>query len=85
MSDFHSSDPWQDPNDWPVYAKYHGEFSPQCLVFNANLQEFAHQVNQIVVAQGQGHLTDADALRQIEQLWQALKRSRTGLGLGSSD
>jgi len=85
MSDFHSSDSWQDPNDWPVYAKYHGEFSPQRLVFNANLQEFAHRVNQIVTAQGQGLMTDADALQQIEQLWQALKRSRAGLGLGSLD
>jgi hypothetical protein len=85
MSDFHSSNPWQDPDNRPVYAKYHGEFSPQRLVFNANLQEFAYQVNQIVIAQGQGPMTDSDALRQIEQLWQALKRSRTGLGLDSSD
>ena len=85
MSDFHSSNPWQDPDNRPVYAKYHGEFSPQRLVFNANLQEFAHRLNQIVIAQGQGRMTDSDALRQIEQLWQALKRSRTGLGLGSSD
>jgi hypothetical protein len=54
-------------------------------VFNANLQEFAHQVNQIAIAQEQERITDSDALRQIEQLWQALKRSRTGLGLGSSD
>jgi hypothetical protein len=85
MSDFHSSEPWQAPNDWPVYAQYHGEFSPQRLAFNANLQEFAYQANQIVIAQAQGRLTDSDALRQIEQLWQALKRSRTGLGLDSSN
>ena len=85
MSDFHSSDPRQDPNDWPVYAPYHGEFSPQRLAFNANLQEFAHQVNQIVSAQGQEQITTADALQRLEQLWQALKRSRTGLGLDSSN
>jgi hypothetical protein len=85
MPDFPPSKPWPGPNDWPVYAKYHGEFSPQRLAFNANLQEFAHQVNQIVTAQGHGLITDSDALQQIEQLWQALQRSRTGLGLGSSD
>jgi hypothetical protein len=85
MANSHSSAPWHDPDDWPVYAKYQGDFSPQRLVFNANLQEFAYQVNQIVIAQGRGQITDADALRQIEQLWQALKRSKTGLGLGSLD
>jgi hypothetical protein len=85
MSDFNSFNPWQDPDDRPVYAKYHGEFSPQRLVFNANLQEFAYQVNQIVIAQRQGQITTADAFEQIEQLWQILQRSRTGLGLGSSD
>jgi hypothetical protein len=42
-------------------------------------------MHPLVIAQGQGLMTDSDALGQIEQLWQALKRSRTGLGLGSSD
>lgn len=85
MANFPSRNPWHGFNNSPVYTRYQGEFSPQHLAFNANLQEFTHRVNQIVSAQGQGRMTDSDALRQIEQLWQELGRSRTGLGLGSSD
>ncbi len=85
MADFSSPNPWRDSNDGPIYTRYYGEFSPQNLAFNANLQEFAHRVKQIAVAQGQGRITDSEALRQIEQLWQELGRSRTGLGLSSSD
>ena len=85
MSDLLPSNPWQDPKDRSVYAKYYGKFSPQHLAFNANLQEFAQQVNQIAAAQGRGQMTTDDALRQIEQLWQSLKQSKAGLGLGLLD
>jgi hypothetical protein len=85
MSNFSSSNSWPDANDLPGYSRYYGKFSPQRLVFNANLQEFAHRVNQIANAQAQGQMTTADALHQIEHLWQELQRSRTRLGLDPLD
>lgn len=62
---------------------YQGRFSLENLAFNANLQEFTLQANKIANAHGQGHIASDEALHQLEQLWQQLKASKHGLGIGS--
>jgi hypothetical protein len=65
------------------FGSYQGRFSLENLAFNANLQEFARQTNKIADSHGQGHLDSDEALHQLEQLWQQLKASKHGLGIGS--
>ncbi|NMG18486.1 DUF7219 family protein [Brasilonema bromeliae] len=55
--------------------KYRGKFTPQNLVFNANLQEFATHVSYICNLQTLGKLSTEDAYKQINELWQRLERS----------
>lgn len=57
------------------YAHYRGEFTPEALLFNANLQEFSQRINLIVALQTGGKITSQDAFEQIEQLWENLSRS----------
>lgn len=65
-------------------SRYHGQVKPENLVFNANLQEFAHKVGYIANLETAGKLAPDVAYRQIEQLWEALKQSKQHLGIGSS-
>ncbi|MEM7065431.1 MAG: hypothetical protein AAF572_19985 [Cyanobacteria bacterium P01_B01_bin.77] len=60
-------------------APYHGEFTPERLVFNANLQEFANRVSLICNLETGGKIASEDAYRQIKQLWKALKSSKKSL------
>lgn len=62
-------------------SRYYGEFSPQNLTFNANLQEFAHRVSYISSLNTGGKLSPEDAYQQIQGLYQQLKRSKQSLGL----
>ncbi|MFZ4639119.1 MAG: DUF7219 family protein [Nodosilinea sp.] len=62
-------------------SRYYGQFSPQSITFNANLQEFAHRVNYISGLQTGGKLSPEDAYQQIRGLYKQLKRSKKGLGL----
>ena len=62
-------------------SRYYGEFKPENLVFNANLQEFAHKVGYIVNLQTSGKVTSEDAYRQIKGLWKNLKHSKKELGI----
>lgn len=64
-------------------SRYYGEFSPACLMFNDNLQQFAHQVGYISGLYTGGKLSEDEALRKIEQLWQSLNRSKEQLGIDS--
>jgi len=65
------------------FGRYQGRFSFENLAFNANLQEFARLANKIADSHGQGHIASDEALHQLEQLWQQLKTSKHGLGIGS--
>lgn len=65
-------------------SRYHGQVKPENLVFNANLQEFAHKVGYIANLETAGKLTPDVAYRQIEQLWETLKQSKQHLGISSS-
>ncbi len=60
-------------------SQYNGDFSPQNLAFNANLQEFAHKVGYICALQTGGHLPAAEAYARIKALWHELKESQKSL------
>ncbi len=64
-------------------ARYCGKFSPASLMFNDNLQQFAHQVSYVSGLHTGGKLTEDEALQQIEQLWQSLHLSKEQLGIDS--
>ncbi len=57
-------------------ARYYGDFTPQQLAFNANLQEFAQRVAFICSLETGGKLPSLDAYQQIKGLWKDLKRSK---------
>jgi hypothetical protein len=63
-------------------SSYRGEFTPENMVFNANLQEFAQQVSYICNLETAGKLKPGEAYRNIKALWKQLKQSRKELGIG---
>lgn len=64
----------------PHYT-YHGEVKPENLVFNSNLQEFAHKISYICNLETGGRLPPEQAYQQIKSLWKDLKKSRKELGI----
>lgn len=58
---------------------YHGEFTPQNLAFNANLQEFAQKVALICGLETGGKVTSKEAYDDIKKLWKELKASKKNL------
>ncbi|MEM8640526.1 MAG: hypothetical protein AAGG51_17175 [Cyanobacteria bacterium P01_G01_bin.54] len=66
-------------------ASYQGDFTPDNLVFNANLQEFANRVNLICNLETGGKISSQDAYQQIKGLWKQLKRSSKTLGIHQAD
>lgn len=58
---------------------FHGEFTPENLVFDVNLQEFADRVGIICALENGGKIAPAEAYRQIKELWQAIERSKQNL------
>lgn len=60
-------------------AKYQGEFSPQQLAFNANLQEFAQRVSLLCSLETNGKVSAQDTYKEIKQLWKSLKTSKQEL------
>lgn len=64
-------------------SRYYGKFSPEQLVFNDNLQQFAHQVGYVTGLHTGGKLSEDEAIQKIDQLWQALDRSKQQLGIDS--
>lgn len=60
-------------------SAYYGTFSPQQLVFNANLQEFANRVGYISGLQTGGKLSPDEAFEQIKSLYKQLKQTKKGL------
>jgi len=60
-------------------ASYRGEFTPEHLAFNANLQEFAQRVSLICGLETGGKVPPEDAYGQIKQLWKQLKKSKDSL------
>lgn len=60
-------------------SKYHGEFTPQNLAFNANLQEFAQRVSLICGLETGGKVSSNQAYEDIKKLWKELKASKKNL------
>lgn len=63
---------------YPV-GRYRGEFTPEHLAFNANLQEFAQRVSLICGLETGGKISTKDAYKEIKQLWNQLKESKKEL------
>lgn len=62
-------------------SRYRGNFTPENLVFNANLQEFAQKVAYICNLETNGKLSPQEAYKQIKSLWKDLKNSIKNLGI----
>ncbi len=60
-------------------SKYWGEFSPQRLAFNANLQEFAQRISFVCNLETGGKISPGEAYEEIKRLWQELKQSKINL------
>ena len=60
-------------------SKYYGEFTPQNLVFNANLQQFAQQVSSLCSLESNGKISPHDAYKEIKKFYKQLKQSKKEL------
>lgn len=60
-------------------GKFNGEFTPENLAFNANLQEFANQVSLICGLETNGKISASEAYDRIRSLWKELKNSKKHL------
>ncbi len=60
-------------------SRYRGEFTPENLAFNANLQEFAQRVSFICSLETGGKVDPDAAYEQIKELWHQLKTSKGNL------
>lgn len=60
-------------------STYQGEFTPQNLAFNANLQEFAQRVALICGLETGGKVSSSEAYNDIKKLWKELKASKKNL------
>ena len=63
-------------------SRYYGKFTPENLVFNANLQEFAHKVSYLCALEMNGKIDPEVAYEDIKALWKQLKQSKKELGIG---
>lgn len=67
------------------HSQYYGDFTPESLIFDANLQEFANQIGLICSLETGGKISGAEAYRQIKQLFKSLKISSENLGIDKLD
>ncbi|MGK7899867.1 MAG: hypothetical protein AB4352_00365 [Hormoscilla sp.] len=65
-------------------SRYYGKITPESLIFNANLQEFAQRVSLICALETGGKLSPEESYNQIEVLWEQLERTTKQLGIGNS-
>ncbi|MEO0409682.1 MAG: hypothetical protein AAF289_20260 [Cyanobacteria bacterium P01_A01_bin.135] len=85
MANFNSPERPELDNFLYPRDRYRGQFSPQKLAFNANLQEFSQRVGYICALETNGKLTSAEAYGRVRAQWKKLKRSKKRLGIGASD
>jgi hypothetical protein len=76
------SSPSEKDNFLYPRSSYHGEFKPENLVFNANLQEFTQKVSYICNLETAGKMPPSEAYLRIKALWKELKISKQQLGIG---
>ena len=60
-------------------ARYRGNFSPQNLAFDANLQEFAQKIGYVCALETNGKISAKEAYDRIKDLWHQLKTSKKEL------
>ena len=60
-------------------SNFRGEFSPQNLAFNANLQEFNNRISIICALETGGKISSNEAYQKIKDLWIKLDASRQNL------
>jgi cephalosporin-C deacetylase-like acetyl esterase len=63
---------------YPI-GNYYGEFTPENLVFNANLQQFAQQIFYLCDLETNGKITPEDTYDEIKKFWKQLKLSKKKL------
>lgn len=63
---------------YPI-GRYRGEFTPEHLAFNANLQEFAQRVSLLCGLETGGKISPNEAYKEIKDLWSQLKQSKEAL------
>jgi hypothetical protein len=63
-------------------SRYRGEFTPENLVFNSNLQEFSQRVDYLCALETNGKITPGEAYQEIKKLYKQLKQSKKELGIG---
>jgi hypothetical protein len=66
-------------NFFSPIGRYRGEFTPERLAFNANLQEFASRVSLLCGLETGGKIPPEDAYKEIKRLWNQLKESKKAL------
>lgn len=64
------------------HHRYYGQFTPENLAFNANLQEFAQKVAYITALETSGKVSSEQAYKKIKDLWQQLKRTKKAMAIG---
>ena len=80
-TDHSANQPDPRPKDsffYPI-AKYRGDFSPNSLAFNANLQEFAQRISFLCSLETAGKVSPEATYNEIKKLWKALKASKHNL------
>jgi hypothetical protein len=60
-------------------SSYKGEFSPENLAFDANLQEFTNRISIICALETGGKISPLEAYQQIKELWEKLDQSKNNL------
>jgi hypothetical protein len=60
-------------------SRYRGEFSPENIAFDANLQEFTNRISIICALETGGKISPIDAYQQIKDLWIELEQSKNNL------
>jgi hypothetical protein len=73
-----SRDPKKDAFISPT-ARYRGNFTPEQLAFNSNLQEFASRVSLLCGLETAGKVSPDQAYLEIRELWHELKQSKQNL------
>jgi len=81
MSDHEKSNQSPASKDNFLYprSRYRGEFTPQQLAFNANLQEFAQRVGILCSLETGGKIKSSEAFDEIKQMWKQLETSKNEL------
>jgi hypothetical protein len=60
-------------------STFRGDFSPENLAFDANLQEFANRVSLVCALETGGKIPPNEAYQQIRDLWEQLADSKKNL------